>query len=612
MSVTTRHLEALRDAVHAGAHVVLRGHLHDEVLYEDRIVDERWAISEILRDSVRLDAVVAADAARGLQCVDPNTRELVARVLAVTPEDDDPDPHGPVITPELGARTGVEVAMAARRILRQRDVAIAVVLDDLDLMFDPSEEVGRQAIARLRRAVEQAEIRRGDGPVARRNLLVLLDADRSEAGEQIARLPGVRILDAAPPDRPERAAVLARLARGFYGAQQETREIVQGFDVLADITHGWSVREHEQLRRVSYRVEVPPSRPASLVAKMPGRTDGNLIARVGFQRVKQELEAAIVGQDHALERLLAALEAAEHPSALRPHGAPPTRPLMTALMFGPTGVGKTEVARTLGRALFGSERALLRIDCAELKGPHDIARLTGAPPGYVGHEAGGMLSGPLRRRPGSIVLFDEFEKANPALGELLLGVLDDGRLTDGRGDTVQFGQAIVLLTTNIGAKELADRLAEGPIGTTELIELSTKIARQRISRRLPDGDGELVGLGRPELWSRLQDGIVPFDVLRDGALDRLVGKYCHQLCSNLDDELDVRLTIRHETFVAPVASQLKTEQSWDGRTVAHQIRLLVEQPLRDALERTAPGERVTVSAGPGGRALVERAMAAAS
>jgi hypothetical protein len=603
---TSRHLEALRDAVRAGAHVVLHGHLHDEVLYDGEIADERWAIGEILRDDGRYDAVVCADGAQGLRCADPNTTEMVSRVLAAA--EGEPDARGQVLQPSLEAREGHEIARAALALVRQQDVAVAVVLDDLDLLIDPQQELGRAGIAQLRLAVREAACRLDDGIVARRNVLVVLDAGSSAAAAALAALPGVRQLDAEPPDRPQRARVLSRLARGFYSADgAPTATATDGFDVLADITHGWSIREHEQLRRVSHQARVPPSRPASLVAKMPGYADGNLIARVGFARIRTALEESIVGQPHAVGRLLDALAAAEHPSALRPHGATASRPLMTALMFGPTGVGKTEVARTLGRALFGSERALLRIDCAELKSSHDLARLTGAPPGYVGHEAGGALSGPLRRRPGSIVLFDEFEKAHPALGELLLGVLDDGRLTDGRGETVRFGEAIVLLTTNIGASELT-RLRAAGATTEEMLERGEQIVEQRVKHLVPDPDtGELVGLNRPELWSRLQDSVVGFDVLRKDALEALTRKYCDQIARNLDDELDLRIELRSETFVPPIAARLDPDEQWDGRTIAHHVRQLVERPLRELRlgDRTA-GERVTIVAGADGRASLAR------
>jgi len=610
---TSLHLNALRDAVRAGAHVVLGGHLHDEVLYDGQIVEERWAIGAILGERGRYDAVVFADRARGLRSADPNRSEMVSRVLAGA--EAEPDARGQVVQPSLDAREGHEIARATLALVRQQDVAVAVVLDDLDLLVDPSQDLGREAIAHLRLAVREAACRRDDGMVARRNVLVVLDARGSAAAAELTALPGVRRIDSASPDRRQRAFVLARLARGFYGAEHGGPALADGFEVLANLTHGWSIREHEQLRRVSHEARIPPSRPASLVAKMPGQADGNLIRRAGFVRVKQELEEAIVGQPHALRRLLDALSAAQHASALRPHGAASSRPLMTALMFGPTGVGKTEVARTLGRALFGSERALLRIDCAELRGPHDLARLTGAPPGYVGHEAGGVLSGPLRRRPGSIVLFDEFEKADQALGELLLGVLDDGRLTDGRGETVRFGEAIVLLTTNIGAAELMRLRATG--ATTEaMLSRGEEIVERRVTQLEPDPEtGRLVGLNRPELWSRLQDAVIGFDVLRDDALAALIAKYCAQIQCNLDDELDMRLEIRAETFVPPIVQRLRREpdKQWDGRTVAQHVRRLVEQPLRALrLDERTPGEHVVIVAGVDGPATVshdERAAA---
>ncbi len=597
MTLTSRHLTALAEAARAGAHVVLGGHLHDEVLLDGRVVVERWAIEHTLLEA-GLDAVVFADAASGLRCVDQRRRERVARLLADAPSDR--DAQGPTVRARFGTRDPLQIATAARTLLCQRDVALACVLDDVDLLIDRNTENGRAALALLRRAVAEAECRREEGFTPMRNLLVVLASPGSPASRDLAALPGVRAIDVGRPDRGERAAALKVLAPGFHDVQTVTPAVERGLDVLANTLHGWSLREHEQLRRISHEVEISPARPGMLVASMPGRRGLTPIHRVGVEAIDAALVEAIVGQPAALEQLHDALVAARAPSALRPPGGAATRPLMTALMHGPTGVGKTEAARTLARVLFGSERALVRVDCAELRGPHDLARLTGAPPGYVGHEAGGMLTEPLRRQPGAVVLFDEFEKADPGLGELLLAVLDDGRLTDGRGETVHFGEAILLLTTNVGATELREEIAGGALSATQLLTKSRAIVKDRLSHRTPDGEG----LGRPELWSRLQDAVVGFDMLRTATLEPLLQKYCGQIAANLADELDVEPRIASADFVQPFAVYLGADGTWDGRTVAKLARELIEQPLRRQLAGRAGGSPVIVMPGSGGTAEV--------
>ncbi|EQD54596.1 ATPase associated with various cellular activities, AAA-2 domain protein, partial [mine drainage metagenome] len=162
------------------------------------------------------------------------------------------------------------------------------------------------------------------------------------------------------------------------------------------------------------------------------------------------LSARVVGQDEAVHAVAAAVRRAR--SGL----GDPNRPMGTFLFIGPTGVGKTELAKALADFLFHSERALVRIDMSEYMEKHSVARLIGAPPGYVGYEEGGQLTEAVRSRPYTVVLFDEVEKAHADVVNVLLQLMDDGRLTDGQGRTVDFRNTIVILTSNLGSEQIAD------------------------------------------------------------------------------------------------------------------------------------------------------------
>jgi DNA polymerase III delta prime subunit len=574
---------------------VLSGHLHDEVLLAGRIVTERWALTRVLTNQGGLEAVVFADAANGVHCPEPSARERVEAALRIVPLGYDPE--GEPIPARLGAGTPIDLANAVRALLRQDQLAVAVVMYDLDVLI-PATEQGRAATALLRLAVSEAECIPGKGPLAPRNLIIAMNVPSSALAEELAQLPGVQKLQASPPDRDVRAAALEQMTSGFYGEHKRSPTAKAGLQLIADRMVDCSIRELEQIRRLSHECRIPPGRPATLMAKRSGRAAFNPIARVTVKTIMQELERSVVGQTSALQKLRTMLERACSPSALRTYGSVSTKPLLTMLAFGPAGIGKTETARTLARVLFGSENALIRIDCGEYHSQHDVARLTGAPPGYVGYESGGQLTEPLRQGP-AVVLFDEFDRAeDQSIVNLLLAVLDDGRLTDGRGETIAFDQTIVMFTTNLGADELEDEFPEGGELPPPDVFLKTadKIVRERIAGRRPRG------MGRPEFLSRLGDNIVAYDQLRTGWRTQLLEKYCSNIAANLGDEFAMELTIDAAAF-SEIFGRDPSPGRRDGRFFEGLARTFIELPLREQLE-SFPGKVGKVAPGSGGYAIL--------
>jgi ATP-dependent Clp protease ATP-binding subunit ClpB len=171
--------------------------------------------------------------------------------------------------------------------------------------------------------------------------------------------------------------------------------------------------------------------------------------------MEERLHQRVVGQDEAIVAVSNAIRRA------RAGLQDPKRPLGSFMFLGPTGVGKTELARALAEFLFDDEQAMIRIDMSEYQEKHTVSRMIGAPPGYVGYEEAGQLTEAVRRRPYSVVLFDEIEKAHPEVLNVLLQLLDDGRLTDGKGRTVDFKNTVVIMTSNLGSHYLVDDLTEG-------------------------------------------------------------------------------------------------------------------------------------------------------
>jgi ATP-dependent Clp protease ATP-binding subunit ClpB len=257
------------------------------------------------------------------------------------------------------------------------------------------------------------------------------------------------------------------------------------------------------------------------------------------------------------------------------------RPIGSFLFLGPTGVGKTETARALAEFLFDDEKAMIRIDMSEYMERHAVSRLIGAPPGYVGYDEGGQLTEPVRRRPYSVLLFDEVEKAHPDVFNTLLQLLDDGRLTDGQGRTVDFKNTVIILTSNIGSSELSALEERRDLSDSDRIETSRKVAMDALRDHF-----------RPEFINRL-DEIVVYQRLGRENLRRIVDIQLGSLASRLKNrELGLELTDAAKDFIAEVG--------WDPQFGARPLKRAIQKYLEDVLARRVlageftPGETIVV------------------
>ncbi|TXL57587.1 ATP-dependent chaperone ClpB [Aeromicrobium terrae] len=300
--------------------------------------------------------------------------------------------------------------------------------------------------------------------------------------------------------------------------------------------------------------EVEADDVAEVVASWTGIPVGRLMeGETGkLLRMEEVLHERLIGQDAAVTAVSDAVRRS------RAGISDPDRPTGSFLFLGPTGVGKTELAKTLAEFLFDDERAIIRIDMSEYAEKHSVARLVGAPPGYVGYEEGGQLTEAVRRRPYSVVLLDEVEKAHPEVFDILLQVLDDGRLTDGQGRTVDFRNTILVLTSNLGSSFLAD---------PALDDAATKDAVMEVVR----------ASFKPEFLNRL-DEVVMFDALGTDELTHIVDL---QL-----DALGKRLAQRRITLeVTDAAKEWLALTGWDPAYGARPLRRLVQQAIGDRLAK---------------------------
>src|SRR5712664_2979661 len=348
-------------------------------------------------------------------------------------------------------------------------------------------------------------------------------------------------------------------------ADAERAERAADFAKAAELRYGKAVEIEKQLNEANARLgqlqgghpllkeEVSEEDIAEIVAKWTGIPVSKLMEGEVAKLIQMEsrLHDRVIGQDEAVTAVANAVRRSR--SGL----SDPNRPVGSFIFLGPTGVGKTELARALAEFLFDDEQALIRLDMSEYQEKHTVARMLGSPPGYVGYEEGGQLTEAVRRRPYSVVLFDEIEKAHPDVFNVLLQILDDGRLTDGQGRTVDFRNTVLIMTSNLGG-QLIQEMSSRPFD--EVRDAVLAVLRDHF---------------RPEFLNRVDD-IIVFKALTQEQLGAIIDIQLARLQKRLDERKIV-------LDVTPAARKLLIERGWDpvygARPLKRAIQRLVQDPL---------------------------------
>jgi ATP-dependent Clp protease ATP-binding subunit ClpB len=365
----------------------------------------------------------------------------------------------------------------------------------------------------------------------------------------------------AEEQRYERSGELAKVAEIRYGRIAAVeRELKQAEERFAAIQ-----KDARMLKE-----EVDEEDIAKLVSKWTGIPVGRLLEGEAQKLVHMEerLRLRVVGQDEALARVANAVRRS------RAGLSDTKRPIGSFIFLGPTGVGKTELARALAEFLFDDEKLMIRIDMSEYMEKHSVSRLIGAPPGYVGYEEGGQLTEQVRRHPYSVILFDEIEKAHPDVFNVLLQILEDGRLTDGKGRTVDFRNTVLVMTSNVGSTAIFELAHRDP-------ELARKEAMEALRAAF-----------RPEFINRIDD-IVIFNPLGKEQLERIVELLLRGVLHLLAErQITLELT--------PAAKELLVREGYDPAYGARPLRRTIQRLIQDPLAmqilegKVLPGDRVRV------------------
>ena len=517
---TSRVLHQVADQLRAGRHPVVSGAIGDAVLVKGQPMSLRHGLELLGRGT--FDVVVVIDAADGFQVV--HGADQAAGLLAEAQEPDDQLPARAQRLREIRRLAGPsgtpDPIVQLRRLLAQREASVLAILDQAEIVLqDPAHhgDLDRERVARLQLALRDAAL-----VGAYRNTCVLVATD-------FGRLPSVLVAGVenagpvvmASPTRAERAAHLRTLVPGMYGtADLDAEALGRLADELALLTEGEPLLTLESLASFSAKGRHSVAQPRELVRRLRlgDQPDHWSHLRSDLRACRARLAGRVFGQPAAIDALLGVLASASLGLTMSSErGGAEGAPKGICWFVGPTGVGKTELAKALAEAVFGDSEAYVRFDLSTFVEEHSGDRLLGAPPGYVGHEQGGELTEAVRRRPNSVLLLDEVEKAHPRVLERLMSVLDDGRVADARGRITYFGDTIVVATANIGARELAELIArEGP-----------EVSYDRIRAVSVDAvEHHFKALGRPEIFGRIggDRGVVSFDILRPAVIEQITAK----------------------------------------------------------------------------------------
>ena len=292
---------------------------------------------------------------------------------------------------------------------------------------------------------------------------------------------------------------------------------------------------------------------------------------VRLKNLEKNLHERVVGQNEAVEAVAKAIRRG------RVGLKDPKRPIGSFLFLGPTGVGKTELSKALAECLFGDENAMIRIDMSEYMEPHSISKLIGSPPGYVGFDEGGQLTEKIRRKPYSVILFDEIEKAHPDVMNMLLQILEDGRLTDSQGRTVNFKNTVIIMTSNIGARLITDKkmLGFSKVVDNEEAKKENKEYEETKKEVMEALKKEL----RPEFINRI-DEIIVFHKLTDDEVNKIIDIMLKEVVDRLENQ---KIKIELEPEVKELIAKQGIDKNFGARPLRRTIQSLLEDRLAEEI-----------------------------
>ena len=493
-----------------------------------------------------------------------------------------------VIAAEFRGNAATTAPNVIRRAMIQQEVATVTVLELASFYITSPDRMDQQDVNSfnllLQAALSASTVRTPQG--RRRNILVVLVNKRNDLPAWFyLNNPCCRAITLEAPDREERMRLVTnRFATFFDGSVYRTdmpwyrehpHELLKLQEKFVGLTEGLTFTELDALRTLG-KQELTAVRDLCQVVDLYkyGFKDNpwERLSMASLKTAKEDFQQRIKGQDAALERTLDVVKRAvtgmnglSSSSTAKPKGV--------LFYAGPTGVGKTETAKALAEKLFGDESACVRFDMSEYGQSHSDQKLMGAPPGYVGYEAGGQLTNAIKKNPFCILLFDEIEKAHTNILDKFLQILEDGRMTDGQGNTVYFGETIIIFTSNLGIY-VKDALGQRHANVT--MDMPYDEVQTRVRSAIEDHFK--LELGRPEILNRIGENIVVFDYIRAEAGEAILSAQVKKIQRRLEEQKQIRLLVTDEAYAQLRAAALD-DLSNGGRGIGNQVESLLINPL---------------------------------